>query len=66
MKKECVNILKCFDDSYYAGYTTNLERRLNQHNSSHNPGSYTSTRRPVKLFYQHEIKTIEEAKDVER
>lgn len=66
MKKAWVYILKCSDDSYYVGYTTNLECRLNQHNSAHNPGSYTSTRRPVSLFYQHEFDTIKEAKDAER
>lgn len=61
MKKTWVYMLKCSDGSYYVGYSTNLEKRLKQHNSGSNPTSYTASRRPVSLFYQHEFNSIKEA-----
>jgi|TARA_B110000503_G_scaffold121222_1_gene184619 putative endonuclease len=35
----------------YTGITTDLERRVNEHNSSNKGAKYTKTRRPVKLVY---------------
>lgn len=61
MKKAWVYILKCSDGSYYVGYSTNLEKRLRQHNSGYNSASYTATRRPVSLFYHHEFDSVKEA-----
>lgn len=45
-------ILECADNSLYTGITTDLNRRLNEHNSSKLGAKYTSLRRPVKLVYQ--------------
>jgi predicted GIY-YIG superfamily endonuclease len=50
-----IYILRCADDSLYTGITTDLKRRLEEHNT----GTYTSTkysraRRPVSLVYQEE------------
>ncbi len=43
-------ILECNDGTYYAGWTTDPERRLRQHNAG--AGSrYTRARLPVKLVY---------------
>jgi putative endonuclease len=56
-----VYIIKCSDDSYYTGITNNLHRRLNEHNSGRNPGSYTATRRPLELVFALEFKYVNNA-----
>lgn len=48
-------VLLCSDNSLYAGITTNLKRRLNEHNSNSKGAKYTKTRRPVELVYQLEF-----------
>lgn len=48
-------ILECADDSLYTGITTDLNRRLEEHNSSKLWAKYTSLRRPVKLVYQEQF-----------
>ena len=45
-------VLLCSDDSLYAGITTDLKRRLDEHNSKSKGAKYTKPRRPVKLVYQ--------------
>lgn len=50
-----VYILRCADDSLYTGVTTDLDKRLDQHNGLIGQGAkYTRARRPVALVY-HEI-----------
>lgn len=51
-----VYLVKCADKSYYCGYTTDLERRVKEHNDSEKGAKYTSGRRPVtlKYFEKHE------------
>ncbi len=45
-----VYLLRCADDSLYCGITTNLERRLDEHNGVKKGGAkYTQARRPVSL-----------------
>ena len=46
-----VYILKCFDDTLYTGITTELARRLEEHNHSDKGAKYTRARRPVTLVY---------------
>jgi putative endonuclease len=47
-----VYYLRCADNSLYAGVTTDLVRRLQEHNTCNKKGSkYTRARRPVKLVY---------------
>lgn len=46
-----VYMLLCSDKSYYTGVTSNLEQRLFQHETGYFPGSYTSSRLPVKLVW---------------
>ncbi len=47
-----VYLLHCNDDSLYTGITTDLDRRLAEHNGELQGGArYTSGRRPVKLLY---------------
>ena len=49
-----VYILRCADDTLYTGITTELERRIDEHNGSAKGAKYTCTRRPVKLVYSEE------------
>ena len=44
-------VLKCNDGTLYTGVTTNIDRRLNEHNTSMKGAKYTKTRRPVNLVY---------------
>lgn len=53
-------ILKCRDGSLYTGWTTDLERRLKEHNSGKG-AKYTKSRRPVILAYYETFDTKEEA-----
>jgi putative endonuclease len=46
-----VYLLRCRDGSLYAGITTDLQRRLLQHNAGKG-AAYTRSRRPVTLVYQ--------------
>jgi putative endonuclease len=47
-----VYILRCSDGSLYTGVTTDINRRLAEHNSNQTLGaSYTRSRRPVFLAY---------------
>jgi len=46
-----VYILACNDNSLYTGITTDLERRLQEHNEGNKGSKYTRARRPVKLVY---------------
>ena len=43
-------ILECSDGSYYTGWSTDPERRLEQHNAGQG-ARYTRSRRPLKLAY---------------
>jgi putative endonuclease len=55
-------ILECADKSLYVGCTNNLEKRLEQHNSSKWGAHYTKIRRPVILKYSEGFKTLKEAR----
>ncbi len=46
-----VYILSCSDSSLYTGITTDLTRRIDEHNSSDKGAKYTKARRPVELVY---------------
>jgi len=46
-----VYILQCKDKTFYTGVTTNLKRRVEEHNDSVLGAKYTKGRRPVKLIY---------------
>ena len=53
-------IIKCKDGSLYTGWTNNLEKRLEAHNSG-TGAKYTRTRHPVELMYYETFDTNEEA-----
>ena len=45
-------VLLCSDNSFYCGITTNLERRLKQHNGEIKGGAkYTRGKRPCRIVY---------------
>lgn len=46
-----VYVLRCADGSLYTGITTQLDRRLREHNDSPKGARYTRHRRPVLLVY---------------
>ncbi|MCX6784472.1 MAG: GIY-YIG nuclease family protein [Candidatus Komeilibacteria bacterium] len=52
-----VYIVKCKDRTFYTGITTDLKRRIWEHNHSPLGAKYTSGRRPVKLVYSKKLKT---------
>jgi putative endonuclease len=49
-------ILLCSDKSLYTGITTDLARRVAEHNTSKLGAKYTCGRRPVKLVYSKKFK----------
>lgn len=50
-------ILRCSDKSLYTGITTDIARRVGEHNSSGLGAKYTRARRPVNLVYSKKFKT---------
>lgn len=50
-KQWYVYLLRCNDNSLYCGVTTDLSRRVNEHNTSVKGAKYTKVRRPVSLVY---------------
>lgn len=47
-----VYILECSDNTLYTGITTDIERRIKEHNTSQKGAKYTKLRRPVRLVYK--------------
>lgn len=45
-----VYFLECKDNTFYCGYTTNLEKRIMTHNEKKG-AKYTKNKTPVKLVY---------------
>ena len=58
-------ILQCSDGTYYTGVTTDMKRRLHEHNNSNRGAKYTKTRRPVKLIYFSEYESRSSAQKAE-
>ena len=48
-------MLKCADGTLYTGITTDLTRRIEEHNSSALGAKYTRARRPVELVFSQEF-----------
>ena len=55
-----VYILRCCDDTLYTGWTNDIEKRLETHNSGKG-AKYTRSRRPVRLVYFEEYEDAREA-----
>ena len=58
MKQSYVYILKCSDDSYYTGITSNLIKRIKEHKIGLHKDSYTYSRRPIKMVFYAEFTDI--------
>lgn len=62
-----VYIVRCSDDSLYAGVSEDIARRINEHNSvKKKAAKYTWSRRPVKLVWQTQVSSRSEALSLER
>ncbi|MEA3368975.1 MAG: GIY-YIG nuclease family protein [Candidatus Ratteibacteria bacterium] len=59
-----VYIVKCQDKTYYTGYTPDVERRIELHNSGKG-AKYTRDRRPVKLVWCKEYRYLHYAMSAE-
>lgn len=60
-----VYILQCSDDTFYTGITTDIDRRLNEHNHGSNGARYTRARRPVRLVYSETCTSRSQAQQQE-
>ena len=58
-----IYILKCRDNTYYAGITINIKRRIKEHNRGEN--KYTSNRRPLNIKYIQLSENIKTARVIE-
>ena len=59
-------VLLCSDGSYYAGVTTDVDRRLHEHNNTKRGAKYTRARRPVELIITERFQTRSLAQKAER
>ena len=49
-------MLVCADETLYTGITTDLERRILEHNTGKAGAKYTRARRPVTIIYSKKYK----------
>ena len=70
MKIFYVYLLECSDNTYYTGITSDLETRVESHQSGKHQDSYTASRRPVELVFYCEFteaaKAIETEKQIKK
>jgi putative endonuclease len=59
MIKSCCYILKCKDDSYYVGSTSNIDHRIKYHILG--KVKYTKSRLPLKLIFIKEFESFNQA-----
>ena len=58
--------MKCSDNSYYTGVTSNLHQRIFQHESAFYPDCYTANKRPLQLVFYAEFTDIDIAFEKEK
>ena len=66
MKLSYVYILKCSDNTYYNGITSNLERRIIDYQKGIHKDSFTYSRSPVTLVFFSEFTDINIAIEKEK
>ncbi|WP_089862700.1 GIY-YIG nuclease family protein [Halanaerobium salsuginis] len=62
--KHFIYIVECADGTFYTGYTTDIERRLQEHNLGQG-AKYTRGRRPVVLRHQESFSSRSQAQQRE-
>jgi predicted GIY-YIG superfamily endonuclease len=60
-----VYILECGDGSFYVGATTDLEKRVAEHQNGFG-GRYTAFRQPVELVFSYETASLDGARVAEQ
>ena len=65
MKVWYLYVVRCVDSTLYTGITTDVDRRVREHNASKRGAKYTRTRRPVELVWTREYKSRSEAQKAE-
>ena len=61
-----VYLVRCADDTLYAGITNNLSRCIKQHNGELRGGArYTASRRPAKLVWSENVDNRSSAQKLE-
>ncbi|SDL55990.1 putative endonuclease [Salinimicrobium catena] len=66
MKLFYVYIVECSDKSYYTGFTSNLDKRIVEHNVGTHDNAYTLKRRPVILKWTEQFTDLNPAIAVEK
>lgn len=61
-----VYVLECSDQTLYCGITTDVDRRVREHNNSKRGAKYTRGRRPVTLLKSWKVKDKSEATSAEK
>ncbi len=60
-----IYILKCADDTLYTGITTDITRRVAEHNAGKKGAKYTMSRRPVSVVFSKKYKNRSKASQEE-
>lgn len=55
MKRWHIYILRCADNTLYTGITTDIRRRVSEHNRGQAGAKYTKAKRPVTLAYSEAV-----------
>ena len=58
-------VLRCADDTFYTGTTTDITRRIDEHNTKKCGAKYTKTRRPVELIFWLDFENRSQAQKAE-
>ena len=58
-------VLECADGTYYTGITTNVHRRLHEHNFTKKGAKYTKSRRPSRVIFCQEYSSRSSAAKAE-
>lgn len=61
MKYYYVYILKCSDNTFYTGVTSNIDKRLTEHIDGKHKNNYTFNRRPLSLEFYAEFSNVQQA-----
>jgi len=61
VKTYWVYMVRCVDQSYYVGITSEIDRRIAEHNLGISRTAYTFARRPVALVYAQAFSNVDDA-----